>query len=110
MDIIEKNLIRLPRKTVAPDLSSRIQQRIREEKISVSSAAISVMDRIQNRQWSRKQEVEPDQEKRPLLQNCFDPHMICQTTKLPRRVVSGAAQNILWATREQPIAIYERGN
>jgi hypothetical protein len=108
MDAIEKNLMRLPRKAVAPDLASRIHQRIRRERILVRSAAISVMDQIQNRQWTMGQEPQPVQKKQLLPQTRFDLPMPCQASRLPRRVASGTVYNILWATRGQYTTIYER--
>jgi len=108
MDAIEKNLMRLPRKPVAPDLASRIHQRIHQEKILVSSPAISAMNQIQNRQWAIEQEPYPIQKKQPLPQTRFDLPMPRQASRLPRRVASKTIHNILWATRGQYTTIYER--
>ncbi len=108
MDAIEKNLMRLPRKPVAPDLASRIHQRIRAERKLVSSAAISAMNRIHNRQWAIEQKPHPIQKKQPLPQTRFDLLMPRQASRLPRRVASGTICNILWATRGQHTTMYER--
>ncbi len=108
MDAIEKNLMRLPRKPVAPDLASRIHQRIHQEKILVSSAAISAMNPIQNRQWGIEQEPQPVQKKQPLPKTRFDFPMPRQIRRPPRRVTSGTVYNILWATRDT--TMYERRN
>ncbi len=109
MDAIEKNLMRLTRVPVAPDLASRIPQRIREERKLVSSAAISAMNPIQNRQWPIEREPQPIQKKQPLPpQTHFDLPMPCQASRLPRRVASGTVYNILWATRGQHTTMYER--
>jgi len=110
MDAIEKNLMRLPRKPVAPDLTSRINQRIHQEKKLVSSAAISAMNPIQNRQWAVEQEPQPVQKKQPLPQTHFDLPMPRQASRLPRRVASRTVPNILWAMRGQHTTIYERRN
>ena len=108
MDAIEKNLMRLPRKPVAPDLTSRILQQIREEGKLVSPAAISAINLIQNRQWIMEQEPYPIQKKQPLSHTRFDLLMPRQVSRLPRRVAAGTVYNILWATREQPIIMHER--
>jgi len=92
MDIIEKNLMRLPRKAVAPDLASRINQRIHEENKLVSSVTISPVNQIQNRQWAIEQEPQPVLIYRP-----------------PRRVASGI-NNILRAMRGTYTTMYERRN
>ncbi len=108
MDAIEKNLMRLPRKPVAPDLASRIHQRIHEERRLVSYTAISAMSQIQNRQWTMEQEPQPIQKKQPLPETRFDFPMPRQIRKPPSRVASGIAYSILWATRDT--TIYERRN
>lgn len=108
MDAIEKNLMRLPRKPVAPDLSSRINQRIREERRLVSYTAISSMRQIQNRQWAIEREPPPVQKKQPLPETHFDFPLPRQIRKPPRRVASGTAYSILWAMRDT--TIYERRN
>ena len=110
MDVIEKNLMRLPRKPVAPDLASRIHQRIHQEKILVSSVAISAMNRIQSGQWAIEQKLQPIQKKQPLPQTRFDLLMPRQASRLPRRVASETAPNILLATRGQHTTMYERRN
>ena len=108
MDAIEKNLMRLPRKPVAPDLASRIHERIREERKLVSCTAISAMSQFQNRQWAVEQKPQPVQKKQPLPETCFDFPMPRQIRKPPSRVASGTAYSILWATRGT--TIYERRN
>jgi hypothetical protein len=108
MDAIEKNLMRLPRKPVAPDLASRILQGIREERKLVSFPAISAMNRIQSGQWAIEQKPHPIPKMQPLLQTQFDLPMPRQVSRLPRRVASGTVQNILWATREQHTTMHER--
>lgn len=100
MDAVEKNLMRLPRKPVAPDLASRIHQRIHKEKILVSSAAVGAMNPIQNRQWYIEQEPQPVQKKQPLLETCFDFPLPRQISKPPRQVAAGTVYNILWAMRD----------
>jgi hypothetical protein len=107
MDAIEKNLMRLPRKPVASDLASRINQRIREERKLVSSVSISSMSHIQNRQWGMEQEPHPVQKKQPLPETRFDFPMPRQIYRPRRRVASGR-NNILWATRDT--TMYERRN
>jgi len=108
MDTIEKNLMRLPRKPVAPDLASRIHERIHEDRKLISSPPISAMNRIQNRQWAVEQEPQPVQKKRPLSENRFDFPMPRQTNRPPRRVAVGTLYNTLWATRDT--TMYERRN
>ena len=107
MDAIEKNLMRLPRKPVASDLASRINQRIREERKLISYTAISSMSQIQNRQWAIEQEPQPVQKKQPLPETHFDFPLPRQIYRPPRRVASGK-NNILWATRDT--TMYERRN
>ncbi len=108
MDAIEKNLMRLPRKPVPPDLASRINQRIREERKLVSYTTISAMSQFQNRQWAVEQEPQPVQKKHPLPETCFDFPLPRQISRQPRRVASGTAYSILWAMRDT--TIYERRN
>ena len=108
MDAIEKNLIRLPRKPVASDLASRINQRIREDGKLVYSTAISSMNLVQSRQWAVEQEPHPVQKKQPLPETRLDFPMPRQRRKPPNRVASGKAYSILWATRDT--TIYERRN
>ncbi|MFC1714788.1 hypothetical protein ACFL6S_14065 [Candidatus Poribacteria bacterium] len=103
MDAIEKNLMRLPRKPVAPDLASRINQRIHEERRLFSYTAISAMSQIQNRQWAVEQKPQPVQKKQPLPETRFDFPMPRQISRPPRRVASGTVYNILWATRDTTI-------
>lgn len=107
MDAIEKNLMRLPRKPVASDLASRINQRIREEGKLVSYTTIGGMNQIQNRQWAMEQEPPPVQKKQPLPETHFDFPLPRQIYRPPRRVASGR-NNILWATRDT--TMYERRN
>ena len=92
MNIIEKNLMRLPRKPVASDLVSRINQRIHEETKLVSCTSTIDMSRIQNRQWAIEQEPQPVLIYRP-----------------PRRVASGI-NNILRAMSGIYTTMYERRN
>ncbi len=108
MDAIEKNLMRLPRKSVAPDLTSRISQRICEDRKPVSYAPISAMNPTQNRQWAVEQEPQPVQKKQPLLETHFDFPLPRQRSRPPRRVASGTVYNILWAMRDT--TVYERRN
>lgn len=108
MDAIEKNLMRLLRKPVAPDLSSRINQRIREERKLVSYTTISAMSQFHNRQWAVEQEPHPVQKEQPLPETCFDFPLPRQIRRPPSRVASGTAYSILWATRGT--TIYERRN
>lgn len=95
---LEKELMRLPRKPVASDLASRINQRIREERKLVSYSAISAMNQIQNRQWAIEQEPCPVQKKQPLPENRFDFPLPRQIYRPPRRATSGKVYSILWAT------------
>ena len=106
MDVIEKNLIRLPRKPVAPDLAKRISQRIREERKLVSYTAISAMSQFQNKQWTMEQEPQPIQKKQPVPGTHFDFPMPRQIKKPPSRVASGAIYSILWATRGTASAFF----
>jgi hypothetical protein len=105
---LEKELMRLPRKPVASDLASRINQRIREESKLVCSVSISSMNQIQNRQWAIEQEPCPVQKKQPLPETRFDFPMPRQIYRPPRRVASGKVYSILWATKDT--TMYERRN
>jgi len=105
---LEKELMRLPRKPVASDLASRINQRIHEERRLVSYTTIGGMNQIQNRQWAIEQEPSPVQKKQPLPETYFDFPMPRQISRPPRRVASGKVCNILWATRDT--TMYERRN
>jgi hypothetical protein len=109
MDIIEKNLMRLPRKPVASDLASRINQRIREERKLISFATIGGMNQIQNRQWAIKQEPHPVQKKHPLPETYFDFPLPRRISRPSRRVASGT-NNILRAMRGTYTTMYERRN
>ena len=104
---LEKELMRLPRKPVASDLASRINQRIREERKLVSSVTISSISQIQNRQWAIEHEPPSVQKKQPLPETYFDFPLPRQIYRPPRRVTSGR-NNILWATRDT--TMYERRN
>jgi hypothetical protein len=108
MDAIEKNLMRLPRKPVASDLASRINQRIHEERKLVSSVSIGSLNQIQNRQWAVEHEPCPVQKKQPLPETHFDFPLPRQIYRPPRRRVVSGINNVLWATRDT--TMYERRN